>query len=213
MSAYNECYVYDASSILGEFFDYMTKDMHYKMDEAFELLASSNIGTSFGHGNPKYVTGVSGPELAWKLLYEVFGTWEEPVESTITLNRSLEYWVGWVLAQYQWSRNVSFRYLINHGLTASKVASRYILHEADISKFFEFADSVIEEAKTDEEPALKRLRKYYELTQRQLSEKSGVSLRMIQLYEQKQADISKAQVNIVTALAEALSCKVEDLVG
>lgn len=213
MNAYNECYVYDASSILGEFFDYMTKDMHYKMDEAFELLASSNIGTSFGHGNPKYVAGVSGPELAWKLLYEVFGTWEEPVESTITLNRSLEYWVGWVLAQYQWSRNVSFRYLINHGLTASKVASRYILHEADISKFFEFADSVIEEAKTDEEPALKRLRKYYELTQKQLSEKSGVSLRMIQLYEQKQADISKAQVNIVTALAEALSCRVEDLVG
>lgn len=213
MNAYNECYIYDASSILGEFFDYMTKDMHYKMDEAFELLASSNIGTSFGHGNPKYVAGVSGPELAWKLLYEVFGTWEEPVESTITLNRSLEYWVGWVLAQYQWTKNVSFRYLINHGLTASKVASRYILHEADISKFFEFADSVIEEAKTDEEPALKRLRKYYELTQRQLSEKSGVSLRMIQLYEQKQADISKAQVNIVTALAEALSCKVEDLVG
>lgn len=213
MNAYNECYVYDASSILGEFFDYMTKDMHYKMDEAFELLASSNIGTSFGHGNPKYVAGVSGPELAWKLLYEVFGTWEEPVESTITLNRSLEYWVGWVLAQYQWTKNVSFRYLINHGLTASKVASRYILHEADISKFFEFADSVIEEAKTDEEPALKRLRKYYELTQKQLSEKSGVSLRMIQLYEQKQADISKAQVNIVTALAEALSCKVEDLVG
>lgn len=213
MNAYNECYVYDASSILGEFFDYMTKDMHYKMDEAFELLASSNIGKSFGHGNSKYVAGVSGPELAWKLLYEVFGTWEEPVESTITLNRSLEYWVGWVLAQYQWTKNVSFRYLINHGLTASKVASRYILHEADISKFFEFADSVIEEAKTDEEPALKRLRKYYELTQRQLSEKSGVSLRMIQLYEQKQADISKAQVNIVTALAEALSCSVEDLVG
>lgn len=213
MNAYNECYVYDASSILGEYFDYMIKDMHYKMDEAFELLASSDIGISFGHGNPKYVAGVSGPELAWKLLYEVFGTWEEPVESTITLNRSLEYWVGWVLAQYQWTKNVSFRYLINHGLTASKVASRYILHEADISKFFEFADSVIEEAKTDEEPALKRLRKYYELTQKQLSEKSGVSLRMIQLYEQKQADISKAQVNIVTALARALSCRVEDLVG
>lgn len=212
MNAYNECYVYDASSILGEFFDYMTKDMHYKMDEAFELLASSNIGTSFGHGNPKYVAGVSGPELAWKLLYEVFGTWDESVESTITLNRSLEYWVGWVLAQYQWTKNVSFRYLINHGLTASKVASRYILHEADVGKFFEFADSVIEEARMNEEPALKRLRKYYELTQKQLSEKSGVSLRMIQLYEQKQADISKAQVNIVKALADALSCKVEDLV-
>lgn len=35
---------------------------------------------------------------------------------------------------------------------------------------------------------------------------------MIQLYEQKQNDINKAQVNIVISLAKALGCDVEDLI-
>ena len=39
----------------------------------------------------------------------------------------------------------------------------------------------------------------------------GVSLRMIQLYEQKQNDINKAQVNVVLSLAKVLGCDVEDL--
>ena len=37
------------------------------------------------------------------------------------------------------------------------------------------------------------------------------TLRMIQLYEQRQNDISKAQVNVVISLANALGCRVEDL--
>lgn len=98
-------------------------------------------------------------------------------------------------------------------MPASVILSKYILHEADESKFYKIADKIIDSHKANEEPMLKRLRKYYELTQKQLSEKSGVSLRMIQLYEQRQADISKAQVNIVGALAKALGCDIEDLVG
>jgi len=40
---------------------------------------------------------------------------------------------------------------------------------------------------------------------------SGVSLRMIQFYEQKQNDINKAQVTVVLSLARTLGCDVEDL--
>lgn len=39
-----------------------------------------------------------------------------------------------------------------------------------------------------------------------------ITLRMIQLYEQKQNDISKAQVTVVINLAKALGCEVEDLI-
>ena len=42
--------------------------------------------------------------------------------------------------------------------------------------------------------------------------RSGVTLRMIQLYEQKQNDISKAQVTVVVNLAKALGCEIEDLI-
>ena len=53
--------------------------------------------------------------------------------------------------------------------------------------------------------------KHAALPQQQLSDASGVTLRMIQLYEQRQNDISKAQVNVVISLANALGCRVEDL--
>ena len=36
---------------------------------------------------------------------------------------------------------------------------------------------------------------------------------MIQLYEQGQNDISKAQVSVVVNLAHVLHCSVEDLIG
>ena len=45
-----------------------------------------------------------------------------------------------------------------------------------------------------------------------MSEASGVTLRMIQLYEQKQNDINKAHVAVVISLAKALGCEVEDLI-
>ena len=59
---------------------------------------------------------------------------------------------------------------------------------------------------------LYEIRKARGFTQQQLSDASGVTLRMIQLYEQKQNDISKAQVTVVINLAKALGCEVEDLI-
>lgn len=61
---------------------------------------------------------------------------------------------------------------------------------------------------------IKNLRVYREeadLTQSELAEASGVSLRMIQHYEQGVKDINKAQVATVKALADALNCKIENL--
>ncbi len=49
-------------------------------------------------------------------------------------------------------------------------------------------------------------------TQQQLSDASGVALRMVRFYEQKQNDLSKAKTNVVIRLAKALGCKVEDLI-
>lgn len=212
MYAYEEYYLEDSECILGEYLDYMVVDLGYDIDKAFSMFAYSKIGYSFAKGNPTYVAGVSGPELAYKLMFELTGNWGDFIEPTMTIDRSSTYWTGWAIARYQWHKNVTFEYLIEHGLTASRVESMYIFHEADYTKFIEQADIIVEKSLVDEETSLKRIRKYYKLTQRELSEKSGVSLRMIQLYEQKQSDISKAQINIVKGLADALNCKVEDLI-
>ena len=60
---------------------------------------------------------------------------------------------------------------------------------------------------------LKFMREYKGMTQATLSEKSGVSLRNIQAYEQGHKDINKAQVVTVLQLAEALECDVYDIIN
>ena len=58
---------------------------------------------------------------------------------------------------------------------------------------------------------LKTIRKQQRITQKQLSEISGLSLRMIQAYEQGDQDIRKAEVQTVLALARVRGCTLEVL--
>ena len=102
--------------------------------------------------------------------------------------------------------------MVKNGLSLSTVFSMYILHEADVSKFVEAANEVIARNKEKRKSKLSEIRKARGFTQQQLSDASGVSLRMIQLYEQRQNDINRAQVNIVLSLAKALGCEIEDII-
>lgn len=58
---------------------------------------------------------------------------------------------------------------------------------------------------------LKNIRTASGLSQSQLAERSGVSLRMIQYYEQGYKDINKASIDTAFRLAVALKCRIEDL--
>ena len=59
---------------------------------------------------------------------------------------------------------------------------------------------------------LKRIRLSYGCTQNELAERSGVSLRSIQMYEQRNKDINKASVDTVYRLSKVLGCTIEDLI-
>ena len=61
------------------------------------------------------------------------------------------------------------------------------------------------------ETNLKRIRTAYGVTQAELSERSGVSLRSIQMYEQRNKNINKASVDTIYRLAKVLGCNMEDL--
>jgi transcriptional regulator with XRE-family HTH domain len=58
---------------------------------------------------------------------------------------------------------------------------------------------------------LKQIREEKNITQAKLSEISGVNLQMIQKYEQGVKDINKAQGITLHNIAQALECKVEDI--
>ena len=58
---------------------------------------------------------------------------------------------------------------------------------------------------------LKRIRQARGISQSELATLSGVSIRMIQYYEQGAKDINKAEAITVMKLAKALGCQMEAL--
>jgi transcriptional regulator with XRE-family HTH domain len=50
------------------------------------------------------------------------------------------------------------------------------------------------------------------LTQNELAAQSGIPLRTIQQYEQRQKDINKAQAEYLILLSKALHCPLEELI-
>lgn len=208
--AYSELYLDDGMKNLGDMVDYAVRDCGYNPDKFFELFIISGIASNFEKGNPKYVVGMSGVELAQAVLRAVNAATEFP-EPTYSEDCGREYWAGWILAYYQWIKKKRFEDIVSGGLPLSKICDMYILHEADESKFVEQADMILERYRSTQKSRLQKIRKARGFTQQQLSQESGVSLRMIQLYEQRQNDINKAQVNVVVNLAKALGCDVEDI--
>lgn len=209
--AYEESYLNDAMNNLGDMFDYTLSDLGYDSEAFFSQFLISGIAEKFGRGNPKYIAGLSGPELAREVIYRTEGE-KSFAEASKTDEKGSAYWAGWVLAYYQWYTAYSFAYLQKRGLTLTKVMSLYpTLHEADISKFAAIADGVIEKSKCTDMSSLKQIRKAKGLTQKELARLSGVSLRMIQLYEQKRQDISRAETRTLINLSKTLGCAVEEL--
>lgn len=212
MKGYSELYLNDAKKNLGEMIEYTVVDLGYEPDEFFGYFISSGIADKFGKGNPKYVAGMSGIELAENVLRTV-GMKIKSKQCDHTGYKGIAYWSGWILAYYQWETGRRFEDIVNDGLTLSCVFSMYILHEADESKFVDTANEMIARNQAEKQSKLSVIRKARGFTQAELAKTSGISLRMIQLYEQKQNDISKAKVDTVLALCKSLGCDVEDLIG
>ena len=83
-------------------------------------------------------------------------------------------------------------------------------HEMDIRQFCDRMNELYRTA--NPETKLKQIRQFAGMSQRELAEQSGVPLRTIQQYEQRQKSINKAQAEYLMMLANALQCKAEDLI-
>ena len=211
MNAYDKIYLDDAMSNLAVMLDYGS--VTYGDPESFyNRFLVSDISKQFAMGNPRYLSGMSGIELAEKVVEE---TGCVPLYAEYkTFGRSATYWAGWALAYLQWYTGYAFEKIRDWGVDIGYILSLYpTYHEADITKFIETATLRMDEFKDRSRNSLKRQRESAGLTQQELARRSGVKLRMIQAYEQNYQDISKAEVGSVIKLAKALSCSVEDLLA
>lgn len=207
--AYQEIYLDNAQSALADLFDYAVNVCGFNGNEFIKLFITSSVSKKIENGEPVYLSGKSGVELAIEIVKEIMGK-DITASPREHFNRSREYWIGWAVAYYQWYSNRKFKDIFKVFSFDDLQNMYYTLHEADISKFVDIVDKRIREAYSDTN--LKRIRTSYGCTQAELSEKSGVSLRSIQMYEQRNKDINKASVDTVYRLAKALGCSIEDLI-
>jgi DNA-binding Xre family transcriptional regulator len=207
MRAYDEKYVSAAAVTLADMFDYALNDCGEDADLFYHMFITTGAARSFERGDPTYLAGKGGIEIAMEVLTAAAGRRDFPVPR-FRDNRSPEYWAGWALAQYQWSTARPFAEIRRFFPFPEIIRSYHPLHEADISKFIEVAEA---RAAADPVTNLSRRRGTTGLSQAQLSARSGVGLRSIQMYEQRRKDINNAAAMTLARLARALSCGVEDL--
>lgn len=205
--AYPENYLNKAQRSLGDAFDFAINDCGIASEEFVRLFVASSGSKKFQCGDPSFLAGRSGIEMAMDVLEETTGK-EYPYNEELRLGRSVEYWIGWAIAYYQWYSDRSFMEIFD-AVSFVDLERLYVtLHEADTTKFAEVME---ERFFRNRETNLKKMRQLIRWSQAKLSRESGVSLRSIQMYEQRRKDINKAAAETLYALAKTIGCRMEDL--
>ena len=206
--AYDEEYLAGAQRILGDAVDFAVMTLGLEPDAFGQAFAVSDASRQFAGGNPAYVAGINGCELARRVLEET-GISYTDTEDAMYLDKSQEYWAGWALAFYQWYSSRSFMEILRT-VPLRKIILMYpIYHEMDI---MQFADRMQEEMKNAHaDTNLRMRRKACGFSQSRLAAAARVPLRQIQLFEQRQRDINKTAAETLLRLGRALGCSMEDL--
>ena len=230
--SYDNLYLNKARTALAHMLDYAVHDLRQDPAVFFDLFMSTGIANQFGSGDYRVITGMSGVELAYKVLADS-GINIEKVSYRYTSGRSKEYWAGWALANYQWEtgrpfadiiaampvrniiavcdelRSSEIREISSHLSWMDNLKVPDHMSQTSYAEFRARLDSAIEahRSASGQVTRLKRLRLQSSLSQSQLAALSGVPVRTIQQYEQRQKDINKAAFESIIKLAAALSCE------
>ncbi|MBQ8407449.1 MAG: helix-turn-helix transcriptional regulator [Clostridia bacterium] len=198
--AYNEIYLNSVMRNLAALFDMAINAEQFDANEFAQSFASSDVAKGIENGVPDILVGKSATELLSLIL-------DREVEyDSVPMDRTPEYWAGWVLAYAQWSLNRSFEEIISVMPFDKLVRMYYPYHEADERKTVEVIAELFPKVS-----ALKIIRQKRKLTQEQLALLSGVNVRSIRSYEQGDNEIAKAQAETLQMLAKALDCTIEEL--
>lgn len=205
--AYDEMYLDDAMECLGAAVEYAVLLCGMDGQKFLDLFVASGVADEFGRGNVTFISGMSGIELARHIMMKCGMAVTEHTDLPY-IDYPPEYWCGWILAYYQWYSGKSFAAIFRQIQFQMLMDVYGVLHEADPSKAVSVFDQIMARK---EETSLAYYRKMKGLSQSQLAKESGVSVRSIQLFEQRKSNINNAQYNHLSAIAKALGCEVADL--
>jgi DNA-binding transcriptional regulator YiaG len=206
--AYDQVYLEKARTVLARMLDFAVYDLNYDLTEFFRMFIVSGLAERFEKGESGIIAGRSGVELAYDVL-ENCQIDKERIKPRYTSNRSKEYWTGWALAYYQWKTALSFKNIIQY-VPIKEICILYEpYHEMDIRRFVERMNEIYKRLKQDTNLKIQRTRMGF--SQKEVAKRSGVPLRTIQQYEQRQKNINKASAEYIIALSRVLFCRPDEL--
>lgn len=207
--AYHEDYLPYAQAVLGNAVDFATMTLGVDTSLFGDALATSACGRQFSSGNPAFVAGLNGCEFA-RMVLDDAGISYPAAEDAMYIDKSPEYWAGWALAYYQWERGCTFMDVLAYVSLEEIIDMYHLYHEMDVEHFVERLDEIL--AACHPATRLSERRRACGYSQAELARESGVSLRQIQLFEQRQRNINMASAITLLRLSRALYCAMEDLI-
>ena len=205
--AYDEMYVEGAMVRMGDMLEYACLDCDYDPDSFWSMFIRSGLARRFAIGDVSVVAGKSGPELAYMVLSRADHRRNFP-KPKWREDRSDLYWCGWVLAYYQWDRDVTFSRIWDR-ISIRMLQKMYpVLHEADITKAVDEMDALM---KPGEKRSVHSLRLLRGLTQQELADKAHMTVSQLQRIEYGERKTENLSLKTALALAKALGVEVEEL--
>ena len=207
--AYSEIYLSDAMRNLGEMTEYATDACGQNTDHTFKCFVISGYAERFGRGDPQVVAGISGTEMFMSVM-ERCGVTKKWPGAFIRYDTGESYWIGYIMAFFQWKMGVSFRQLFSV-IKYDDLHRMYpALHTVSEDRAFENLSELYH--KRTLVTRLQTYRKLAGMTQSDLADASGVNLRTLQQYEIGGKSISRASADKVITMARVLNCRPEDLI-
>lgn len=207
--AYNEDYLTGTQRVLGDAVDFAVMTLGIDPDAFGNALAVCDASKQLASGNPKYTVGMNGCEFARLVLTQTYTTFSDAPDE-MYMDKSPEYWAGWALAFFQWHSSLSFGEILS-AVSLSNIIEMYpLFHEMDIMQFCDRMYKTVKSLTPD--TRLKTKRENSGLSQSELAQDSGVPVRQIQLFEQRQRDINKTAAETLLRLSRSLCCDMEDLI-
>lgn len=208
MRAYPDDYMTGACRILGDAVDFAIMSLRVEPDVFGRAFAVSDSAKQFGNGNPRYVAGMNGCELARKVLSETQTPFED-ADDAMYIDKSPEFWAGWALAFFQWYSGFSFMEILGV-LSVDEIIAMYpVYHETDIMRFADRMYEIMRDKSL--RTRLRIQRENCGFSQSELACAADVPIRQIQLFEQKKRNINKTSAETLKKLSVALYCSMEDL--
>ena len=206
--AFPETLLHKTQTLLGEAFDYGVNACKIKGDDFVSFFLTSTICKRIEAGDPTLICGYSGIEIAQRIIEETIGNEIEMPQIWVN-PRSIAHWIGWSAAYVQWRHNIRYRDIFDAVPYKEFEALYHPMHEADIGLVSERVYIAYKERV--KVTNLRRIRENRGCSQSKLASESGVSLRSIQMYEQRNKDINKASAETLYRLSLVLGCSIEDL--